>query len=217
MPPFIPKRYIPQPKPPRQTSVLPWDARYESEVARANATRNNALSGLTRQRQATEQSYGYNDSSNPFSQARMLQQSYETTRNQSLNSMARSGQLYSGALQNRRSLDRQNFNQADDALRRAYDSAIQDNNAGQMQAEQDRLDTVREAETSRLERALAKPVDPSTQFAGYLTRDPNKIRKRMIELRKDRKDMNRKGYRRRQRALLNRFNNAVSERTEQNY
>jgi hypothetical protein len=213
----LPGRYVPKPQAPRQSTVLPWDARYESEVVQANLNRANAGSNLASERQGIEQSYGYNDNSNPFSQARLLQQSYETTRARSLNNYAAQGQLYSGAMQHRRSSDRQGFNQADDQLRRAYSSAIQENDAGTLGAEQDRLNTIRDAETSRLERALAKPVDPSTQFAGFNTRDPNKIRQRMMQLQKHRKDMNRKGYLRRQNRLLKRYNNAVSERTEQGY
>lgn len=60
----------------------------------------NTLAGLANQEQGVRQAYGFDDLSDPFSRARLLDERYQNRNRSNTNSFAGSGQLYSGALQN---------------------------------------------------------------------------------------------------------------------
>lgn len=55
---------------------------------------------------------------NPYSQAAVLQRSYDNTKRGTTNSYAAQGQLYSGALKNAQATNAYNFNVSSDALQR---------------------------------------------------------------------------------------------------
>lgn len=208
----IPPKYVPRPTPPRKPTPLPFNARADNAIADAGRNYAFGTANIDAQRQRTEQSYGFTDPTNPFSQAALLQRSYQQQQTGTLNSMARQGQLYSGAMSNARYNDSFNFGRSYDELSRNYENALQELDTEKLRLGVERDSAVADAETQRLEAAVATPVDPSTQFAGYLTRDPNKIRDRMARLKENRKSMNRRGYRRRMTALRNRYNKSVDER-----
>lgn len=229
-----PGRYVAPPRPQRQASPMPFDARAENDKAAAQRNYDAGMASLQTQRQAIQQSYGFDDRSNPFSQAAMLENAYKNNRNATLNSYARSGQLYSGSLSNQRYTDAQNFGRSYDELTRNYEQALQSNQGEQTSLALQRDQAIGDANTAALERAAQTEVDPSTMFAGYLTRDPNKIRKRWVRaqsqrnsalsnLKDNRADMNRRGYRMRRRQINqsyrarakgfnSRYNAAVQER-----
>jgi hypothetical protein len=71
-----------------------------------------------------ENQFGFgSDMSNPYSQAKLLEESYKRSRQGSVTSYAAQGQLYSGALQRKTEDDYRNYNIGVDQARRSYEGA----------------------------------------------------------------------------------------------
>lgn len=93
---------------PAGASPLPFDPTYESQGALNQQQLDQALAALQYQRGRTGYDTGFNaqgqvDLSNPFSQAKLLERTFQQGQRGTTNQMAAGGQLYSGALQ--RNLD----------------------------------------------------------------------------------------------------------------
>ena len=115
----------------------------------------NSEAEVTAQEANVKQDYGFDDASNPFNRAAMLQRSYTESRTRATNSYASQGQLYSGALQNAQDQNRFGYDKGHDSLRRDYNSqlaALKSRRAQiQAEAEQRRVD----AEYERVNAAVA--------------------------------------------------------------
>ena len=100
---------------------------YLNDLAALQSRRDNTLTGLDSQKRELGISYGLGQfggdaTSNPYSRAAMLQQSYNRSQRASLNQMAGAGQLYSGAMSNARAANMGQYGQQTDALQRDFDA-----------------------------------------------------------------------------------------------
>ncbi len=84
----------------------------------------NSESEVGAQEANTRQEYGFDDTSNPFNRAAMLQRSYTENRTRATNSYAGQGQLYSGALQNAQNENRFQYDKSYDATKREYEGVL---------------------------------------------------------------------------------------------
>ena len=108
------------------------DSQYNSEIAAADATRQNALGNLYARGVMTQAAYGldagYNDPTsalyNPNNRAAQLESAWQNQFRATGNSMAARGQLYSGAMDNARSIDDATAQQQLAALQAEHDQAI---------------------------------------------------------------------------------------------
>jgi hypothetical protein len=114
-------------------SAPPIDPAFEAY--RAAAGRNVAVSDAEAKYQlgSLSNEYGIGDTSNPYSKAALLQESYNRSKLGTTNSMASQGQLYSGALQNAQGENDRNYSINSDALKRAYGNATHAVRYGQAQ------------------------------------------------------------------------------------
>lgn len=174
------------PRPPaRQTAQLPWDAQYESEVAQQNLGYNNKIAGLQAQEMNVQGDYGINDTSNPFSRARLLQQSFDQARQRTWNSATAAGQGYSGSTSAAITADQSAYNQDYNNLRNEYSRSLADIDSQRSQALQDQQGGILSAKAAALERAINRPLDPSTSPA-----DPRQpLEQRLARLRAKRQNI----------------------------
>jgi hypothetical protein len=132
------------------------------------------MAGITQQRGETERAFGFGtDTSNPYSQAKMLEKSYQTNQRSSTNSYAGSGQLYAGSLQNAQNTNRFNYDKGVDEAKTRYQSII----AGLAQRERE-AGTAQDAAKlgagfESLNRASqSEPIDYGTPSAGSAAQAP---------------------------------------------
>jgi hypothetical protein len=118
---------------PSTPSAPPPDPTYEAY--RASAGRNISVGNAEAAYQHANISneYGIGDSSNPFSRAAMLQESYNRSKLGTTNSLAAQGQLYSGAMINAQNENQHQYSIQNDALQRAYGAAQRSVTLGQAQ------------------------------------------------------------------------------------
>lgn len=107
-----------------QAQQRPFDARFEQARATATQRWQDSQLGFEARRQAVKQDYGFDDVSNPFNRAALLQKSYTQGQQARTNTSASSGQLYAGSAQNSQNEGTSRFNQSHDALRRDYQSTL---------------------------------------------------------------------------------------------
>lgn len=184
---------------------LPWDAQYETSVGAAGNSRDQALAGLTNQRLGIQQSYGidqgYNDvASNPYSKAALLQASYRQNQNQTLNSYAARGQLYSGALEAGQSFNQNNYLHSNNDLALAYQAALQGVSDKELGANNDYEAALQAAEAKRLDDALSQAPDPSEAPPA-----PPYVKHLRSELKQKIKSQTRKGHDKKVAALRSRL------------
>jgi hypothetical protein len=137
----------------------PFDPQYDASVAGLGVRRDDALADIAYDEGELKQEFGFDDPSNPFSRARLLQRSYDEQKNRTTNSYASMGQLYSGAVQNARSSDTHNYDVAHDSLRRDYDRALEAFRRGKRDANRGYDEGVVGAAGERLDRQLGQPVE----------------------------------------------------------
>jgi hypothetical protein len=171
----------PAPFTPAPAAAPPFDPAYESGTAAAQAQYGNTLAGIQYQEGRARQQYGFDDPSNPFNLAAMLQRNYQQGQRGTSTSMAARGQLYSGALQ--RNLDEGTFgyNRSYDALRRQYDDLMQGYQFQRTQADVDREAAVagyQADRTGRWQEALPPDPGPPSQGLQVLPRGPYRPRRR---------------------------------------
>ena len=162
----------------------PWNAGYETSVGRLGRDRDEALGEATYQEQRAKQAYGFDDASNPFSRARLLERSYRQNVNRSTNSYARGGQLYSGSLNRAQAQNRFANEQQTDVAQREYQDILRNIAQARLKATRGYEEGVVDAQAKALEDALSERPDPSEappDDYSYLDRNKknkNKKRKR---------------------------------------
>jgi hypothetical protein len=157
----------PQGRPaPAQPYQLPIDPTYDATVAGLNRNYDISQGDLGYQETALRQQAGFDDLSNPYSQARLLEQSYHQNQNRTTNSMASQGQLYSGALQTGLDYGTGQYNQNLDKARRSYQDQLHALSVQRQQAGADKATGLGMAGADRLTRAQQTPAeDPAPQSA----------------------------------------------------
>ena len=110
--------YIDEPAPAQ--SAPPVDPEVETRKALARQTLALGEISDTYQRTQLSNQYGIGDTTNPYSRAKLLEESYKGSRASTTNSYARQGQLYSGALQTAQQGVTSKYNKDNDAMQRAY-------------------------------------------------------------------------------------------------
>lgn len=113
----------------------PIDPQYEAY--RLSAQRNMAIGNAdaTYQRGVLDQEFGYGagGAANPYSRAKLLEESYKRSKLGTTNSYASSGQLTSGAYGRQQGENQRQYSISADQNRRAYDQAVYGINLGQAQ------------------------------------------------------------------------------------
>jgi hypothetical protein len=137
-PPSTPNGFTPY------TSSLPPDPAYQLTIGNLDKTQSDTLAGLTQQRGAGLQQYGYTedptthaiafDPHNPYSQAALLRQHYQQAKTGNTTSYAAQGQLYAGSLQNAQNASTDSYNASDNALTRAVINFLATNTQQQTSA-----------------------------------------------------------------------------------
>lgn len=112
----------------------PFDSIYENAISGLNRQYGDTSAQINYDESQLSPTYGYKtdtggnvtvDPSNPFSKAALLQRSYDQGQAGTTNRMASQGQLYSGATQNALNQGTFQNQSATDALKRAYQQAVQ--------------------------------------------------------------------------------------------
>lgn len=155
-------------RPPAAQS-LPFDPVYQAQVADLNRQQALAQSNIQYQTGQVKQEYGFDDPSNPFSRAAMLQRAYTQGQQATTGGMASRGQLYSGALQSELDHGRFGHEQNVDTARRAYAQALQALQQQGAQATLDYQSGLTLAGAERIERA-PRPEDPGEPLAAPAAR-----------------------------------------------
>jgi len=132
----------------------PPDPAYLS--AQASAQRNVALTDADAVYQNTRLNnmYGFGDTSNPYSRANLLMESYRRNQRGTMNSYAAQGQLNSGAYERMQGENKRNYNIGFDQTSREYQDARYDITRGQVQAYADAGSAVSGAQWEAILRAL---------------------------------------------------------------
>lgn len=173
-PNYVPAVPKPQPSPAISApppgvpySAAPWDSAEQLSDAGADAKYNNALLNAGYKKTAYETEYGldpgFNDfKANPYSRAALLEQSFQRANRASGNSLAASGQLYSGASQNAETYNREHDAQERNALEGTYRKALQGVNEEEAGALSTREEEKAAAKWKAVEAAGAAELEPTT-------------------------------------------------------
>lgn len=150
------------PKPPPGPQPLPFDPVYEGDVSLAQRSYGNAQAGLSYQRLRTQQEYGIDDPSDPFSKAASLKRNYEQGQRRTLNTLGNN--LYSSSGQTNLDEGTRSYNQAYSGMRRAYDDTLFGLTQQENEAALARDAAIQAALAGRIERA-PRPEDPGEEEA----------------------------------------------------
>jgi hypothetical protein len=147
----------------RPPAPLPPGAQTQLDTTTNNLglQRDTTLTGLQNQQNQLEQAYGFNDTSNPFARARLLEQSFHQAQAGTQNSYASQGQLYAGSLSNALGQNRNNFEQNLNSEISKYQGSLSDLAQKRLEAQTGYTTGVEEAKAKALQDALAEPPDPS--------------------------------------------------------
>lgn len=140
---------------------MPWNAAYETTTGNLRKEQADTQANLAYQRAGVEQEYGFNDTSDPYARANLLQRSYQQGQLGTTNSMAARGQLYSGATQRARETNTFNMGQNLNALRGEYQQKMYGLDQDRLQSDQTYRRGLEDAEARRLESALEERPDPA--------------------------------------------------------
>lgn len=144
------------------TAPTPYSGAYDSTVAGLTNEFNQSQSEIAGQTLATEQQYGFGgDTSNPFSQARLLERNRLQQQNRTQNSYAGAGQLYSGALSNAKGADQFNAAQSLDTSQRDYMGKLAELRDQGVRNQNTLTSGRNDAYSQRIEDALNQAPDPS--------------------------------------------------------
>lgn len=154
---------------PLPTPPPPVDPVYDAQVANIGRRRDDTLAYLGTQERDVRREFGFDDTSDPFSRARLLQRSFEQNQRGATNSYASRGQLYSGALQNAQNEVRFGFERGLNAERREYDRVLADIGNRRRGAQTASTDEELDAAGGRVDRAAAQRPDPYDFAGGGLT------------------------------------------------
>jgi hypothetical protein len=140
---------------------MPWSTQYETTVGNLGRERDFNLANLQSQEQGVQQAYGFNDASNPFARARLLESTYNQSQARTQNSYAGGGQLYSGSLSNALGTNRFNFEHSMGDELTKYQAALADLAQKRLGTQNAFTEGEAQAKAKALEDALAQAPDPS--------------------------------------------------------
>ena len=160
---------------PASLDFTPFNGTYENRMGSITRDTANSEAEVTAQEAIVRQEYGFDDVSNPFNRAAMLQRSYTQSQDRQKNSAG--NQLYSGAFQNASNEGRFQYDKSHDTLRRDYTGQLNAlksrRTAIQAEAEQRRID----AEAERVNAAVANrpTADEAPEAAAPAAAGPRPI------------------------------------------
>jgi hypothetical protein len=152
---------------PTQPYTPPPDPNLQAKQGLLTRARDDAYGQIQYDEGRVKQEYGFDDVSNPFSRAALLQRSFQERQRGTTNTLAARGQLYSGAIQNQRALDQRGYDQAYDSTKRSYDDALQGiisrrNSVGRA-FDEGNLDAIQQSQDRQLQnRPDPLTLDPGT-------------------------------------------------------
>jgi hypothetical protein len=161
----------------------PNDALYNTDVAGINRGYADATTGLDAQKFQTRSTFGLDPefANNPYTRANLLTSAYNRSFNQTGNSYAAKGQLYSGALDRGRAFDANSFQQGQHDLRNEYSQQLAGIEADRLSAERDKAGGLDKAYAEMLQRFYEKepdaslyPEDEGTSGGGSNKKNPPK-------------------------------------------
>jgi hypothetical protein len=97
-----------------------YDAAYDEELAAYRRRLQREQSNIAYERGRTQQEYGFEDATDPYSRARMLERAYTQRRAATTTGLAARGQLYSGALRGAQAENRFGYEQQTAQTRKEY-------------------------------------------------------------------------------------------------
>jgi hypothetical protein len=97
-----------------------YDAAYDEELAAYRRRLQREQSNIAYERGRTQQEYGFEDATDPYSRARMLERAYTQRRTATTTGLAARGQLYSGALRGAQAENRFGYEQQTAQTRKEY-------------------------------------------------------------------------------------------------
>lgn len=103
----------------------PADPTLEARRNQLNTAYNDTNLAIGYDEGRVKQDYGFDDLSNPFSRARLLETTYKNQQSYTRNSLASQGQLNSGFALSRQGRDTRNYDINTDNLRRSYQDQLQ--------------------------------------------------------------------------------------------
>lgn len=155
--PPAPRPVAPKPPAPRKPQGMPYDPAYQMQMAQLGRQQGLTQSGLQFQTNQTKQEFGFDDPSNPFSRANMLQRAWSQGQAGRLNTAGNN--LYSSSFQRNEDFARFGHEQDVDTSRRDYAKALQSLQQQGAQATLDYQGGAAAAHLDRIERA-ARAEDP---------------------------------------------------------
>lgn len=159
--PTAPAAPAPAPTPPA-ASPMPWDAAYEGSVDSINKGRDQGYAAIDEQVRAAKQAYGFDDTTDPFSKIAMFKEAFANQKRGINTTSASRGQLFSGGQQTDQANAQHQNDIGYDALRRDYDSTLNDLAARRSQVGQEADDSTAAAGFTRVQTALQSRPDPTT-------------------------------------------------------
>lgn len=156
--PAIPKPVAPKPPVPTLN-----DSGFNIASAGIQRDYLNTMTGLQAREYGLRSEYGFDPdfAQNPYTRANLLKSNYNRAFNNTGNTYAAQGQLYSGALDRARAFDADNFQQQQYQLRGQYDADLAELESSRLGAENERASALDRARLEMLDRALSKEPDPT--------------------------------------------------------
>lgn len=163
----------PQPASPGgpKMNPMPWDVQAANDEAGAIRSRDAKLVGLDAGHLRTQQAYGLEGpwadfASNPYSQAALLQRSYDNAQRGAMTGYAAQGQLYAGSLVNARNANTRGFDIDRDRLQKGYAEEGARYQAARAGAYDEAAEAISNAGWSRIEAGLEQPLEDEAAPAG---------------------------------------------------
>lgn len=172
---------------------LPYNSNYVGSIGDINKQEGDTQAQINQSEASTKQQYGFDDQSNPYSRAKLLEQSYNQAKAGIGTSYAARGQLYSGATQNAYDANTSGYNQNYNSLRTSYNTALQDFANQRVNATNSASSARRQAEADALQAAMqqdspdpgaAAPEDPGGDENAPAGLSPKEYSRRLAALRK---------------------------------
>lgn len=153
-----PPRPVAPPAPPPRAQPLPFDPQYEATTGNARRQYDTTNAGLAYQEGRVRQEYGFDDASDPFSRARMLERNFQQATRGRLNTAGNN--LYSSSFNRGEAQGRFGYEQDVDTARKSYADALQAITQQRTQATVDRDAATTTAAAERVARAQEAREDP---------------------------------------------------------
>lgn len=146
----------------------PIDPSYDAAIGSAQRDFSQAMQGAQYEQGQLGQVFGlgitpqgsvYDDPSNPFSRAAVMQLAYQRSKTGTTNSYAASGQLYAGSLQNAQNENTLRHERGRDALIREFHAAQRAIQQRQLDAQNQLQDRTAQAQADSVQRAIQQRID----------------------------------------------------------